>query len=145
MRSNMKRNPKTIAAIIGIVLLTAGLAAMLCLLIPTWRDADREAGMTPTPNPPMPASVRLVTRDPSLPTPGPLLGKGSQGEEVKKIQRRLKDLGYYEGEIDGGYGPVTAEAVRLFQMGNGLDGDGVVGDETRAVLYSTAAKPYSRD
>ena len=139
----MKRNPKMIAGVIGIAILSAALAVVLCLLIPKWRDADREAGMTPTPNPPVPASVRMVTRDPSLPTPGPLLGKGSQGEEVKKLQRRLKELKYYQGEIDGQYGPQTAEAVSAFQNTNGLEADGVVGDETRAILYSTEAKPYS--
>ena len=139
----MKRNPKTVAGIIGIFILTAGMVVMLCLLIPTWRDADREAAMTPTPNPPVPASVRMVTRDPSLPTPGPMLGKGSQGEEVKKLQRRLKELRYYQGEIDGQYGPQTAEAVSTFQRTNELEADGIVGDETRTILYSTQAKPYS--
>ena len=137
----MKRNPKTVAGIIGIVILAAGLAFMLSLMIPTWRDADREAAMTPTPLPPMPESVLMVTRDPSLPTPGPLLGKGSKGEEVKKIQRRLQELGYYQGTIDGEFGNQTEEAVKLFQDNNGLDHDGIVGDETRNILYSTGARP----
>ena len=64
-------------------------------------------------------------------------------EEVKKLQRRLRDLRYYQGEIDGQYGPQTAEAVSVFQKANALEADGVVGDETRTVLYSTQAKPYS--
>lgn len=139
----MKRNPKTVAGFIGIVILAAGLVVILCLLIPTWRDADREAGMTPTPLPPVPASVRMVTRDPSLPTPGPMIGKGSKGEEVKKIQRRLQDLGYYEGTIDGEFGPQTETAVMLFQEINGLEQDGIAGDETRTRLYSNEAIPYA--
>ena len=40
---------------------------------------------------------------------------GSSGEEVKEIQRRLKDWGYYKGPVDGKYGEATRAAVIWFQ------------------------------
>ena len=61
---------------------------------------------------------------------------------MKDLQSRLYTLGYYTAEIDGQYGAATREAVRAFQRRNGLAVDGIVGAETRAVLFSAEAKPY---
>jgi len=55
---------------------------------------------------------------------------GSQGEDVRQIQQRLQALGYYRGDIDGVYGPITQQAVRAFQKDQGLEPDGVVGPMT---------------
>ncbi|NEQ48895.1 MAG: hypothetical protein F6K11_02015 [Leptolyngbya sp. SIO3F4] len=38
-----------------------------------------------------------------------------QIEEIKAIQRELKNRGYYDGPIDGIYGPITAEAIRVLR------------------------------
>ena len=35
--------------------------------------------------------------------------------EIKKVQKRLKELNFYDGEETGFYGKVTAKAVRSFQ------------------------------
>lgn len=59
---------------------------------------------------------------------------GSQGQEVINIQTRLKNWGYYKGDIDGIYGSQTYQAVRHFQSQNGLRVDGIVGPETLAAL-----------
>ena len=45
---------------------------------------------------------------------------GSRGEEVKKIQTKLKNWGYYSGSVDGIYGWQTESAVKSFQKKNGL-------------------------
>lgn len=50
---------------------------------------------------------------------------GSSGDEVKQIQTKLKQWGYYDGAIDGIYGSKTYNAVRNFQSRNGLTVDGV--------------------
>ena len=55
---------------------------------------------------------------------------GSRGEEVKKIQTKLKNWGYYNGSIDGIYGWQTESAVKSFQKKNGLTADGVAGTKT---------------
>lgn len=63
-----------------------------------------------------------------------LLYWGSRGDDVKEVQRRLKNWGYYTGSVDGIYGEKTYRAVRLFQQKNGLTVDGVVGPKTAAAL-----------
>jgi N-acetylmuramoyl-L-alanine amidase len=59
---------------------------------------------------------------------------GSTGDEVKQIQTRLKNWGYYNGEIDGIYGTQTKNAVLYFQKKNGLTADGIAGAETLSAI-----------
>lgn len=60
------------------------------------------------------------------------------------LQQGLKDLGYYDGEVDGAYGAGTAAAVEAFQTDYGLNVDGVAGPETvnalHGALEATAAE-----
>lgn len=80
----------------------------------------------------------------SAPTPTPTpeyttLEWGDQGEAVKQLQSRLKELGYYTGTIDGVFGSGTYKGVRGFQGNNGLSVDGKAGPATLALLYSDKA------
>lgn len=78
-----------------------------------------------------------------LNTPGPvadILKTGSKGEKVKEIQERLKELGYYKGEIDSNYGPSTKQAVFDFQKDNFLETDGRIGPNTKKVLFDSNTK-----
>lgn len=59
---------------------------------------------------------------------------GSRGDEVVKIQTRLKQWGYLKGNVDGIYGRQTEEAVRYFQRKNGLKVDGIAGPQTLAAI-----------
>ncbi len=70
-----------------------------------------------------------------------LLKKGSKGEEVRLLQTRLQELGYFTSEIDGDYGPATKEAVKEFQKRNSLSVDGIAGKQTQTRLYSEEAIP----
>lgn len=68
---------------------------------------------------------------------------GDKGTSVSEIQNKLKELDYYSyPSITGYYGPVTEQAVRLFQSMNGLKADGITGAETMALLHSDTAKSY---
>lgn len=60
---------------------------------------------------------------------------GSKGDEVKGIQERLKELGYYKGPIDGDFGGGTEAAVKAFQKSKRLDVDGTVGPVTWKALF----------
>lgn len=60
--------------------------------------------------------------------------KGASGATVTEIQTRLKNWGYYSGEVDGVFGSATEKAVKYFQQKNGLSADGVVGAQTLAAL-----------
>ena len=65
---------------------------------------------------------------------------GYRGVEVVQIQKKLKSLGYYNGDTDGVYGTGTKNAVVRFQRDRGLTADGIVGANTlRALGLSGAA------
>ena len=59
--------------------------------------------------------------------------RGSRGEVVKQIQNALAAVGL-KVIADGVFGVITEEAVKVFQMKNGLKPDGVVGVATMAKL-----------
>lgn len=63
-----------------------------------------------------------------------VLRRGSNGAEVKKVQQKLKELGYYNAAVDGIFGPQTEAAVRSFQKAKGLTVDGIVGPQTMKAL-----------
>ena len=58
---------------------------------------------------------------------------GSRGDEVRRIQNKLKALGFFNGTVDGIYGVKTQRAVRNFQKSVGITADGVAGQKT--LLY----------
>lgn len=60
--------------------------------------------------------------------------KGSSGTVVSQIQTKLKNWGYYDGDVDGIYGSATERAVRAFQRKNGLTADGKAGAQTLKAL-----------
>ena len=72
-------------------------------------------------------------------SPGESLGPGDEGDHVAELQRRLQQLGYYQGDIDERYSDVTETAVREFQRSYGQHDDGRTGVETWELL-STAAQ-----
>nr|MBQ4319695.1 peptidoglycan-binding protein [Clostridia bacterium] len=60
-------------------------------------------------------------------TAGEVLSVGDRGGEVWRIQEKLRELGYYRGESSGIYDRATSEAVRKFQLDEGLCADGSAG------------------
>ena len=137
----MKKNPKVIAGVAALAVLVILGAILLTQMIPTIGEVQMELSLTPTPLPHMPDSVWAEVVNPAEPTPEPPLSSGSRGEKVEELQKRLQALGYYDGEIDGQFGPGTKAAVVDFQKNNGLDTDGLAGTETLNLLYSQEAKP----
>lgn len=64
--------------------------------------------------------------------------RGAKGDEVARIQTRLRALDVYLGPIDGDFGGGTESAVRAFQRARGLAVDGVVGSNTWRALFDGA-------
>ena len=112
--------------------------------------------ITPSPTPfqvftPPPATPVTITPRPATGTPKPQatntagsLRLGAEGQNVRNLQARLKELGYYTGSVDGSFGPATDTALKAFQKANGLSADGVAGTRTMEALDSrNAAKKSS--
>lgn len=90
-----------------------------------------------------PSQSTTITAPPVQATATPIvsgpLKLGSQGELVREVQRQLKNLGFYNGQADGDYGPATEEAVKAFQKQYGLTPDGVAGSATITKLTGATA------
>ena len=67
------------------------------------------------------------------------LEAGMKNDQVRNLQKRLKDLGYYNGSVDGSYGEGTQAAVMAFQLRNNLTVDGKAGPATQRVLYGSTS------
>ena len=104
-----------------------GTALLLALifLIPLAALGEEEAAATPTPAPD--AGTVAVLR------------YGSKGDDVKRMQERLAELGYDIGKPDGIFGKGTKAVVQDFQKRNGLTADGEAGPQTLERLYSEDA------
>lgn len=66
--------------------------------------------------------------------PSTSLTLGARGVEVQSLQRRLAEVGFNPGAIDGHFGFGTEAAVRAFQLSAGLLSDGVAGPRTLVAL-----------
>ena len=129
------------------LLLIVGLVCAIILIaaaaVANQQTYNREKAVTPTPSI-TPRTVR-ITEAPGQPTLSPtprLLQVNSVGMEVKELQERLRELGYYSGDVDGQYGGGTRTAVQAFQSQHGLDADGIAGESTLNLLYSAGARPF---
>jgi putative chitinase len=71
-----------------------------------------------------------------------LLKVGSEGDDVKKLQEKLK---IDAGTSFGKFGPKTEAAVKVWQKANGLKDDGVVGDTTWGKLFGTTTQVVKED
>lgn len=81
------------------------------------------------------------TKVSTIPT-NPTLRLGSTGEYVIELQRILKTLLYYTGEINGKFDEQVERAVKSFQVNNRLTADGIVGRDTWSAL-DTLYKPLA--
>lgn len=90
----------------------------------------------------------IVGTGASEPTPAPsrapvssedgytTLQEGDSGSEVKKLQTRLKELGYFTGTPLGNYKTLTVSAVKAYQKAMGLEADGVATPELQKMIFA---------
>lgn len=89
---------------------------------------------SPTPSPkPTPVPTIDISPNPDYKT----IQVGDSGDQVLELQEKLKQYGYYEGDIDGKFGNQTRRAVEAFQYQHGLSVDGIAGRNTLTVLYES--------
>lgn len=65
---------------------------------------------------------------------------GDEGNDVKKLQKALKILGYYSLSVDGKYGEGTKLSVALYQQTESLEADGIAGKATITSIFGSCAK-----
>lgn len=70
------------------------------------------------------------------------LQKGSRGEDVLRMKRRLRELGYFRtDDLNENFNDSTVKALKTFQKKNSLEADGVFDEETAQALYADSALP----
>lgn len=67
-----------------------------------------------------------------------LPGNLMAGDDVFALQRRLLELGFKTGRVDGYFGPATAAGLREFQRNIGIPADGTCGPSTLKALAQLA-------
>ena len=67
-------------------------------------------------------------------TKRPSVQQNQSASQVKTLQQRLKQLGYYKGQINGSFNAETKEAVMNFQRTQGLVADGIPGVKTLSAI-----------
>ncbi|HEY9725635.1 MAG TPA: peptidoglycan-binding protein [Chroococcales cyanobacterium] len=72
-----------------------------------------------------------------------LVKQGDRGSEVTALQERLKELGYFQANVTGFFGPLTKDAVTRFQQAMGLLPDGVAGNSTQTSLNNRRVQSRS--
>ncbi|HSJ90473.1 MAG TPA: L,D-transpeptidase family protein, partial [Ilumatobacter sp.] len=93
----------------------------------------------------IPVTTTTTTIPPVSVIDPPLVGVGtSDGDETRRAQMRLLELGFWLQDADGDYGLTTRQAVMAFQKYHGLTTDGVLGDDTAAVLTNVTERPKAR-
>lgn len=79
-------------------------------------------------------------------TPGPaILGPGDSGDDVRELQARLKQIGWYAGDVTPHYGDITTAAVKGFQVKREIPETGEVDQRTWDRLKEMTSKPTDDD
>ncbi|MBE9115083.1 peptidoglycan-binding protein [Lusitaniella coriacea LEGE 07157] len=73
-----------------------------------------------------------------------LIKQGDRGSEVKAVQTRLQQLGYFNANTTGYFGTITQASIIRFQRENGLTPDGIVGPKTQAMLDRVQSQSSAR-
>ncbi|HEX6194947.1 MAG TPA: peptidoglycan-binding protein [Jiangellaceae bacterium] len=70
-----------------------------------------------------------------------ILGPGDEGDEVRELQARLKQIGWFDYEVTGVYGTITTAAVEGFQTRRGVAATGEVDQNTWDLLVEMTRDP----
>jgi len=98
------------------------------------RDLDGGLMCTASHNPKAYTGAKLVKR-------GALALSGDSGIKVRRIQARLRQIGWYFGDVTGSYGPSTRTAVLGFQGKRGIPQTGIVDRRTLVLLLGMTTDP----
>ena len=118
------------------------------LALATSTPATVTATPSPTPKPTATPKRTATPKPTSKPTSKPSSSSssniryGSSGSSVKKMQKRLAELGYPVGSADGVFGDNTLYALNLFQGDVGYTERKYANSSTQEKLYAKSAPTY---
>lgn len=121
----------------GVLLAATALLATACSTVPSAQGGDKTpaaATKSAKPSGKSGKPSKKATGTPTLDLGKKKIEQGDHGKRVKALQRRLNDLHYDTGKVDGAYGAGTLTAVWGFQKVNGMKPTGSVGKKTKAAL-----------
>lgn len=110
--------------------------------LPTTGEVDQktwDALIRMTETPTRDAMYNIVKAGPAI------LKQGQQGNRVKDLQARLKQIGWFSEQITGHYGSVTVASVRGFQQKRGIPVTGAVDQTTLDRLYAMTRRPSANE
>ncbi len=119
---------------------------------PAVLDPEPEVTETPDPTPTF-APEPTETPDPT-PTDEPdpatqpgetLLGPGDEGDRVRRVQARLRQIEWFFGDVTGVYGPKTTRAVRGFQEKRTIPATGEADQRTLDLLHEMTTEPTEEE
>jgi peptidoglycan hydrolase-like protein with peptidoglycan-binding domain len=118
---------------------TASLSEEATAPAPKPRPEPRPA---PEPDPkPAPEPEREPAPEPEL-VPGPaLLSPGDEGDDVRRLQARLRQIDWFNQDVTGTYGDVTRTAVEGFQAKREIPVTGEVDQRTMDRLTAMTSEP----
>jgi peptidoglycan hydrolase-like protein with peptidoglycan-binding domain len=94
------------------------------------------------PNPPIKGSSTPSTTSPKpVPAPVIILARGDSGPKVRSAQARLRQIGWFEGDVSDVYGTRTVAAVKGFQAKRGYAVTGDLDERTYDRLVAMTRRP----
>jgi peptidoglycan hydrolase-like protein with peptidoglycan-binding domain len=112
-------------------------ATQVPTIAPEPRPVNRRTSTTRPTTPTRPSSTISFRRVPGIQYTSegyPILRLGMSGTDVVTLQKQLRKFGFFNGAIDGDFGPTTQAAVKALQRRYGLEEDGVAGGATWEIL-----------
>ncbi|WP_404387941.1 peptidoglycan-binding protein [Humibacillus xanthopallidus] len=120
---------------------------------PTGVPTTTAAPLTPEPEQPPTADPQPVVADPKPVTAKPsptvkpappaviILEQGDTGPKVRAFQSRLRQIGWFSGDVSDRYGTKTAAAVRGFQAKRGFPVTGQADERTYDKVIAMTRRP----
>ncbi len=111
---------------------------------PSDSSSDSPSDSPSTTTEPEPSATPDETEEPEpepKPTPPALMKAGDDGDEVRELQARLRQIDWFEQDVTGFYGDVTVDAVEGFQAKRGIPVTGEVDRRTLNRLLSMTSEP----
>lgn len=99
---------------------------------------------TPTPTPTTETTTAAPTTEATTAPPAApayLLTAGANGDQVRELQARLRQLAWYDGDVSGAYDDPTTAGVRGFQDKRGMAASGSVDQATWDTLTKMTRQP----